>query len=188
MASVNASIPIGVPAEQVGVTGRVFVNGWVYGQSGTQNNIVSYQVTMPAAGTYTFETSGAIGACGFALEMNTLITVLRCLERVARLERQHAFVNRHDDVSGHALLATVAGASAGHVHRAGDWRLLDRSDRRRLQSRHVPFARAKRHLIRRSARRITGTLERVSLFFSADQSGYVATLDCVRSRSSDHER
>lgn len=74
--SVDASIPIGVPAEQVGVTGRVFVNGWVYGQSGTQNNIVSYQVTVPTAGTYTFETSGAIGACGFALEMNTLITVL----------------------------------------------------------------------------------------------------------------
>jgi hypothetical protein len=54
----------------------VFVNSWVYGGSATEANVLSYDLTIPTAGTYVFETSGAIGACGYALELNTLITVL----------------------------------------------------------------------------------------------------------------
>jgi hypothetical protein len=61
--------------QQVGVTGRVFVNSWVYGNSATQNTLNTYDVTIPTSGVYTFETSGAIGSCGFALELNTFITV-----------------------------------------------------------------------------------------------------------------
>ena len=73
--AVNVSIPIGVPTQQVGVTGRVFVDSWVYGSSGTQSNDVSYGVTIPTAGIYSFETSGAIGSCGFAVELDTRLTV-----------------------------------------------------------------------------------------------------------------
>jgi subtilisin family serine protease len=73
--SVDASIPIGVPTQQVGVTGRVFVNSWVYGSSATENTVNAYSVTVPTAGVYTFETSGAIGSCGYAVELNTFITV-----------------------------------------------------------------------------------------------------------------
>ena len=72
---VDASIPIGVPTQQIGVVGRVFVNSWVYGNSATPNTLNTYAVTIPTSGVYTFETSGAIGSCGFALELNTLITV-----------------------------------------------------------------------------------------------------------------
>jgi len=104
--SVDASIPIGVPVQQVGVTGRAFVNGWVYGQSATQNNVVSYQVTVPTAGVYTFETSGAIGSCGFALEMNTLITVLNSASSV---------VGTNDNTSSATGLMTFPGSRCSYV-------------------------------------------------------------------------
>ncbi|MGH7622443.1 MAG: hypothetical protein ACREMU_08910, partial [Gemmatimonadaceae bacterium] len=55
--------------------GRVFVNSWVYGSSGTPSNVLAYSVTIPKAGVYSFETSGAIGSCGFALELNTKLTL-----------------------------------------------------------------------------------------------------------------
>ncbi|MEO6209694.1 MAG: S8 family serine peptidase [Gemmatimonadaceae bacterium] len=104
--SVDASIPIGLPAEQVGVTGRVFVNGWVYGQSATQNNVISYQVAIPTAGVYTFETSGAIGSCGFALEMNTLITVLNSASSV---------VGTNDNTSSATGLMTFPGSRCSYI-------------------------------------------------------------------------
>jgi subtilisin family serine protease len=72
---VDASIPIGLPAQQVGVAGRVFVNSWVYGSGATASTVNSYALTIPKSGVYTFETSGAIGSCAFALELNTFITV-----------------------------------------------------------------------------------------------------------------
>jgi hypothetical protein len=103
---VDAAIQIGLPAEQVGVTGRVFVNGWAYGQSGTQNNVLSYQVTVPSAGVYTFETSGAIGSCGFALEMNTLITVLNSSNTV---------VGTNDNTPSSSGLMTFPGTRCSYV-------------------------------------------------------------------------
>jgi len=80
--TVNASIPIGVPVEQAGVTGRVFVDSWVYGASGTRSNVVSYSVTIPTSGVYSFETSGAIGSCGFAVELDTKLTVISATNSV----------------------------------------------------------------------------------------------------------
>jgi hypothetical protein len=73
--AVDASIPIGLPVQQLGVDGRVFVGGWVYGALGTPSAVETYAVTIPTSGVYSFETSGAIGSCGFALELNTAITV-----------------------------------------------------------------------------------------------------------------
>jgi hypothetical protein len=73
--AVDAQIPIGLPVQQLGVEGRVFVGGWVYGALGTPSATETYAVTIPTAGVYSFETSGAIGSCGFALELNTSLTV-----------------------------------------------------------------------------------------------------------------
>jgi hypothetical protein len=73
--AVDAQIPIGLPVEQLGAEGRVFVGGWVYGALGTASAVETYAVTIPTAGVYSFETSGAIGSCGFALELNTVLTV-----------------------------------------------------------------------------------------------------------------
>jgi subtilisin family serine protease len=72
---VDAQIPIGLPVQQPGVEGRVFVGGWVYGAIGTPSGVETYAVTIPSAGVYSFETSGAIGSCGFALELNTALIV-----------------------------------------------------------------------------------------------------------------
>jgi subtilisin family serine protease len=73
--AVDAQVPIGLPLQQLGVTGRVFVGGWVYGALGTPSAVETYAVTIPRSGVYSFETSGAIGSCGFALELNTVLTV-----------------------------------------------------------------------------------------------------------------
>ena len=104
--AVDASIPIGVPAEQVGVMGRVFVNGWAYGASGTQSAVISYAVTVPTAGVYTFETSGAIGSCGFAVEMNTLITVRNAGGTV---------VGSNDNTSSASGVMTFPGSRCSYV-------------------------------------------------------------------------
>ena len=53
----------------------------------------------PTAGTYVFETSGAIGACGYALELNTFISVLECVEHGRRIERQHIVGHGEDERS-----------------------------------------------------------------------------------------
>ncbi len=34
-----------------------------------------YRVTIPTAGTYTFETSGLVGSCGLGIELDTFLTV-----------------------------------------------------------------------------------------------------------------
>ena len=34
-----------------------------------------YRVTIPTAGTYTFETSGLVGTCGLGIELDTFLTV-----------------------------------------------------------------------------------------------------------------
>jgi subtilisin family serine protease len=104
--AVDAAIPIGLPTQQVGVTGRLFVNSWVYGSSGAPGTVVSYQVTVPTAGTYTFETSGAIGSCGFALELNTVISVVSAASTV---------VATNDNTSSATGAMTFPGARCSHV-------------------------------------------------------------------------
>jgi hypothetical protein len=104
--SVDASIPIGVPTQQVGVTGRTFVNSWVYGSSGTENAVNAYAVTIPTAGVYTFETSGAIGSCGFALELNTFLTVK---------DSGGGVVGSNDNTSSATGLMTFPGSRCSYV-------------------------------------------------------------------------
>ncbi|MEP7065337.1 MAG: S8 family serine peptidase [Gemmatimonadota bacterium] len=103
---VDASIPIGVPTEQVGVSGRVFVNSWVYGSSATQNTINTYALSIPTTGVYTFETSGAIGSCGFALELNTFLTVKNSGGDV---------VGSNDNMSSATGLMTFPGTRCSYV-------------------------------------------------------------------------
>jgi hypothetical protein len=103
---VDASIPIGVPVQQVGVEGRVFVNSWVYGSGATEATVNSYALTVPTAGVYTFETSGAIGSCGFALELNTLITVKNSTGAV---------VGTNDNTSSATGLMTFPGSRCSYV-------------------------------------------------------------------------
>lgn len=50
------------------------VGGYVFGTVGSENSDV-FQVNIAQTGTYTFETSGWVGACGFALESNTILNL-----------------------------------------------------------------------------------------------------------------
>ncbi|MBK5186841.1 MAG: S8 family serine peptidase [Gemmatimonadaceae bacterium] len=104
--SVDASIPIGLPVQQVGVEGRVFVNSWVYGSSATESTVNTYAVSIPSSGVYTFETSGAIGSCGFALELNTLITVK---------SSTGAVVGSNDNTSSSTGVMTFPGTRCSYV-------------------------------------------------------------------------
>jgi hypothetical protein len=51
------------------------VGGYVTGTLSSSADVDVFRVRIPQAGTYTFETSAVNGACGFALEANTTLTL-----------------------------------------------------------------------------------------------------------------
>ncbi len=76
-----ASFSIGFPAEAkpnstLATANTLVVGGYTHGNIVTPSTEVdAYRVQIPEAGTYSFETSGWIGACGLALEENTAIAL-----------------------------------------------------------------------------------------------------------------
>lgn len=73
-----ASFTAGFPTETEGnaTTGTadfLAIGGWIYGAISPSSDIDAFRVTVPQAGQYTFETSGLDGACGFALEEDTIL-------------------------------------------------------------------------------------------------------------------
>jgi hypothetical protein len=74
-----ASFSIGLPTEHdpnntIPSANVLMIGGYTYGAVINPSPSIPddvYRVVIPQAGTYTFETSGWIGACGFALEENT---------------------------------------------------------------------------------------------------------------------
>jgi subtilisin family serine protease len=80
-AAYPASFSIGLPSElepnaTIGTANALAVGGSIYGSiSNPSTDLDAYRVKIPQAGSYTFETSGWIGACGFALEENTVMTL-----------------------------------------------------------------------------------------------------------------
>jgi subtilisin family serine protease len=63
--------PNGTPAQ----ANTLVVGGWVSGTIGSLSDGDEFRVRIPQSGTYTFETSAVNGACGFALEANTVLTL-----------------------------------------------------------------------------------------------------------------
>ncbi len=75
----HASFSVGRPAEQepndrFGNANLLVVGGYLIGDTSPDDND-SYRVLIPQQGQYTFETSAVDGACGFALEEDTVIGV-----------------------------------------------------------------------------------------------------------------
>jgi hypothetical protein len=72
-------IRVGVPVEeepndQGASSSRLVVDGAVQGALSDSDPTDVYRLTIPTAGTYTFETSGLNGAfCGFALDLDTVL-------------------------------------------------------------------------------------------------------------------
>ncbi len=76
----TAAIAIGAPVEQSPNGDRahaqqIFVDSWIAGSIGASSTTDYYRVLIPAANTYTIETSGVLGACGLALELNTALAL-----------------------------------------------------------------------------------------------------------------
>jgi len=78
--SYPASFTIGFPIEHepndlATQADTLPVGGYFYGQISPPSDVDMYLVPVPQSGLYTFETSGFLGACGFALNENTVLTL-----------------------------------------------------------------------------------------------------------------
>jgi Subtilase family/Bacterial pre-peptidase C-terminal domain len=77
----TAGITIGVPTESepndaTATANPLSVGGYVVGQINPPDVADYYKVLIPTQGTYTFETSGVLGACGWGLELDTNLQLL----------------------------------------------------------------------------------------------------------------
>jgi subtilisin family serine protease len=63
--------PNDVPAQ----ANALVIGGYVTGAIGSLSDVDAFRVRIPQSGTYTLETSAVNGACGFALEANTILTL-----------------------------------------------------------------------------------------------------------------
>ncbi|MDE3217095.1 MAG: PPC domain-containing protein, partial [Gemmatimonadota bacterium] len=84
----TAGITIGVPNESepnddTTSANPLSVGGYVVGQINPPDTVDYYRVLIPAAGTYTFETSGVMGACGWGLELDTDLQLFGAGQTVA---------------------------------------------------------------------------------------------------------
>ncbi|HEY4306864.1 MAG TPA: S8 family serine peptidase [Gemmatimonadaceae bacterium] len=78
--ALTATITLGQPLESepnddVAHANLLSVNSYVIGNLTPPDVRDVYAVTIPTAGTYTFETSGVLGACGWGIEVDTFITL-----------------------------------------------------------------------------------------------------------------
>jgi len=76
----TAAVVIGAPVEQSPNGDKthaqqMFVDSWIAGSLAAPTGKDYYRVLIPSAGSYTIETSGVLGACGLALELNTTLAI-----------------------------------------------------------------------------------------------------------------
>ncbi len=89
----SADFDLGYPIEQENngssaLADYLSVGGYMNGDLGTITDEDWYRVQIPTAGTYTFSTSGWIGACGLAAQANTMLELYNNLG---------GFLSTHDD-------------------------------------------------------------------------------------------
>jgi subtilisin family serine protease len=63
------------PNDAAAQANALVIGGYVTGAIGSVSDVDLYRVRIPQSGTYTVETSAVNGACGFALEENTRLTL-----------------------------------------------------------------------------------------------------------------
>jgi hypothetical protein len=75
-AAISLGLPLEVePNDDIAHANLLAVGSYVIGDITTPDTRDVYRVPIPSTGTYTFETSGLLGACGLGIELNTIITV-----------------------------------------------------------------------------------------------------------------
>jgi subtilisin family serine protease len=77
----TTAIALGVPTESEpndtrGTADPLSVDSYVVGQIAAPDVTDEYRVVIPASGSYTFETSGVLGACGWGIELDTRLDLL----------------------------------------------------------------------------------------------------------------
>lgn len=128
-ATYPATFAIALPTEiepnnTPGQANALALAGYVNAAIGSSSDVDVFRVRIPQSGTYTFETSAVNGACGFALEANTVLTLR---------DAGGAVLATNDDVDATALdycsrismtlqpgtfYVTVTGLSAGRYRLA----------------------------------------------------------------------
>jgi Subtilase family len=76
----SAALALGLPVESepnddAAHANLLAVGSYVIGTITTPDAHDIYRVTVPTAGTYTFETTGLVGTCGLGIELDTFLTV-----------------------------------------------------------------------------------------------------------------
>lgn len=75
-ASLTLALPLeSEPNDDISAANLLSVGSYVIGNITTPDTHDVYRVTIPTSGTYTFETSGVVGSCGFGIELDTFISV-----------------------------------------------------------------------------------------------------------------
>jgi subtilisin family serine protease len=75
-----AAVQSGLPTESkpnntTTLANRITMNGYVTGNLTASDASDLFVITIPAAGTYYFETTGIIGSCGYGLELDTVLSL-----------------------------------------------------------------------------------------------------------------
>jgi subtilisin family serine protease len=76
----NVAVSVGYPTEtepndDAASANTLSVNSYIVGQITTPDPRDIYKVVIPAAGQYTFETSGLVGSCGWGIELDTVLSL-----------------------------------------------------------------------------------------------------------------
>ncbi len=134
----TAGIAIGVPLESepndaIASANPLSVNGYVTGQIYAPDVADYYQVLIPAQGTYSFQTYGVTGACGWGIELDTKIQLYNSSGgSVASNDDSNGFAGPNCSLITTSLAAgtyyvAVTGSAASGLNTQGRYRLQVRS-------------------------------------------------------------
>ena len=134
----TAVVTIGMPMEsepndQPAEANRLDVNSYVVGSITPPDLQDVYAVTIPAAGRYTFETSGVTGSCGLGIELDTKLALANASgATIATNDDEDTFTGPFCSgitatLSPGRYYVTVTGSTANGLASRGRYRLQIRS-------------------------------------------------------------
>ncbi len=131
---ITLALPVEVePNDDISHANILTVGSYAVGEITTPDTHDMYRVMIPTAGTYTFETSGVVGSCGFGIELDTFLSVasaagasLGSSDNVNTLPSPFCSRVRLTLTPG-IVYATVTGTGASFLSSHGRYRLEVRS-------------------------------------------------------------
>lgn len=134
----TTAITVGVPMESepndaTATANPLSVNSYVTGQIYAPDVADYYQVVIPAQGTYTFQTYGVMGACGYGIELDTKLQLFNSAgASLASNDDSNVFTGPNCSAISTALapgtyFIAVTGSDANGLADQGRYRLQVRS-------------------------------------------------------------